>query len=81
MQGVLIAQLFRLQRSEAQEATKLTYYEVAIPLSIACHGVALVVVSIGAFRFWSQQNALFRGKVHAGGWELNSIGVLVFLVS
>lgn len=81
MQGVLVAQLFRLQRSRSQEAFELTYYEVAIPLSIACHCVALVVVTLGAFRFWRQQHAMFRGRVHAGGWELNSIGMLISLVS
>lgn len=81
MQGVLIAQLFRLQRFPPQEQTGLTYFEVAVPLSVACHGIALMVAVIGASRFWRQQSAIVEGTVHAGGWELNSIGFMILLVS
>lgn len=81
MQGVLIAQLFRLQRSISQERSELTYFEVAIPLSVACHCVALLVVAIGAFRFWRQQSSIVSGVVHAGGWELNWTGILIAAVS
>jgi hypothetical protein len=80
MQGVLVAQLFRLQQSFTK-FDHLSFYEVAIPLSVACHAVAIVVALIGAFRFWRQQNAIARGKVYAGGWELNSVGILLFAVS
>ncbi|OQD72297.1 hypothetical protein PENPOL_c001G01231 [Penicillium polonicum] len=79
MQGVLVAQLFRLQRP-SQTVNRLSFYEVGIPLSVACHFVAVVVALIGAFRFWRQQNAIVRGKVYAGGWELNSVGILLFMV-
>lgn len=81
MQGVLIAQLFRLQRFTAQERYGLTYFEVAVPLSVACHGIALLIVLVGAYRFWRQQSSITDGKVLAGGWELNSIGVMISLVS
>lgn len=80
MQGVVIAQLFRLQRSPTEE-DRLKFYEVGIPLSVACHGVAVIVALIGAYRFWRQQSAISRAKVHAGGWELNSVGILLFSVS
>jgi hypothetical protein len=80
MQGVLIAQLFRLQRSN-QDQDRLRFYQVGIPLSVTCHCVAVIVALIGAYRFWRQQSAIARGKVHAGGWELNSVGILLFLVS
>ncbi|KAJ5167634.1 uncharacterized protein N7482_003228 [Penicillium canariense] len=79
MQGVLIAQLFRLQRPTTPE-DRLRFYEVGIPLSVACHCVALLVALIGAYRFWRQQSAISVGKVHAGGWELNSVGILLFLL-
>ncbi|KAJ5385817.1 hypothetical protein N7509_008358 [Penicillium cosmopolitanum] len=79
MQGVLIAQLFRLQRSN-QDQDRLRFYQVGIPLSVTCHCVAVVVALIGAYRFWRQQSAIARGKVHAGGWELNSVGILLFLI-
>ncbi|KOS45185.1 hypothetical protein ACN38_g3935 [Penicillium nordicum] len=77
MQGVFVAQLFRLQRP-SQTVDRLSFYEVGIPLSVACHFVAVIVALIGAFRFWRQQNAIVRGKVYAGGWELNSVGILSF---
>ncbi|KAJ9492965.1 hypothetical protein VN97_g262 [Penicillium thymicola] len=80
MQGVFVAQLFRLQRP-SQTVDRLSFYEVGIPLSVACHFVAVIVALIGAFRFWRQQNAIVRGKVYAGGWELNTVGILSFMVS
>ncbi|KAJ5295309.1 hypothetical protein PENANT_c001G10228 [Penicillium antarcticum] len=80
MQGVLIAQLFRLQRPNT-EVHRLSFHAVGIPLSVACHFVAVLVALIGAFRFWRQQNAISRGKVHAGGWEMNSVGIFLFIVT
>jgi uncharacterized membrane protein YidH (DUF202 family) len=80
MQGVLVAQLFRLQRP-AGNVNRLSFHEVGVPLSVACHFVAIVVALIGAFRFWRQQNAISRGKVYAGGWELNFVGIFLFIVS
>ena len=40
----------------------------------------MVILLLGAYRFWRQQNAILRGKVHAGGWEVNAIGVTVLMV-
>lgn len=81
MQGAIIAQLFRLQRIPVESRdSKLGFYEVGVPLSATCHGIAIVVALIGAYRFWKQQNAVSLGKVYAGGWELNFIGLLVALV-
>lgn len=80
MQGVVIAQLFRLQRAPSEE-DRLRFYQVGIPLSVTCHCVAVLVALIGAYRFWRQQAAISLGKVHAGGWELNSVGILLFAVS
>ncbi|EKV05125.1 hypothetical protein PDIG_38240 [Penicillium digitatum PHI26] len=80
MQGVLVAQLLRLQRP-SEKVDRLSFHEVGIPLSVACHFVAVFVALTGAFRFWRQQNAIARGKVYAGGWELNSVGILLFMVS
>ncbi|KAB8273244.1 hypothetical protein BDV30DRAFT_211080 [Aspergillus minisclerotigenes] len=79
MQGVLIAQLFRLQQ-QPSPTDQLTYYEVAIPLSVTCHCIAVIVAMIGACRFWKQQNAVALGTVYAGGWELNCIGLLIALI-
>jgi hypothetical protein len=78
MQGILIAQLFRLQTSHT---TRFDFYTVGIPLSIAFQCCAMLVSFMGAFRFWRQQSAITRGKVFAGGWELNCIGFLSLVVS
>ncbi|KAJ5966855.1 hypothetical protein N7501_003103, partial [Penicillium viridicatum] len=75
-QGVLIAQLFRLQAAEAL-ADRLGFRRVGTPLSVACHCVAILVALVGAYRFWRQQNAISRGRIYAGGWELNSVGILL----
>lgn len=79
MLGTLIAQLLRLQHSANPEPT-IGFYEIGVPLATACNGVAAIVVLLGAYRFWRQQNALARGKVYAGGWEVVGIGLLVLLV-
>jgi hypothetical protein len=41
----------------------------------------MVILLVGAVRFWRQQSALVRGKIHAGGWELSGIMVFSVLVS
>lgn len=80
MQGVLVAQLFRLQHQTASNS-QLGYYEVGVPLSVACHCAAVLVAFMGAHRFFKQQNAVALGTVYAGGWELYCIGGLIGLVS
>ncbi|GIC92779.1 DUF202 domain-containing protein [Aspergillus udagawae] len=79
MQGVLIAQLFRLQSTTADHA-RLSYYTVGIPLAVTCHVIAILIALMGAHRFWRQQSAVAHGKVKAGGWQLNWIGILIGLV-
>lgn len=80
MQGVLVAQLFRLQQTPGK-FDHLTFYDVATPLSVACHGIAIVIALVGAIRFWRQQFAISRGKVYSGGWEVNTVAILLFCVS
>lgn len=81
MQGVLIAQLFHIQRFMANPTPRFGFYIVGVPLSVLCHCTAILVVGMGAHRFWRQQSAIALGKVHAGGWELNCIGALTAGVS
>ena len=57
------------------------FFVVGTPLACTCIGAAMVIAALGAFRFWRQQNALARGKIHVAGWEMTVIGVLAFLVS
>ncbi|KAF9889434.1 hypothetical protein FE257_007336 [Aspergillus nanangensis] len=76
MQGVLVAQLFRLQHQPSLTGG-LSYYEVGIPLSVTFHSIAILIAVLGAVRFWKQQSAIALGTVYAGGWELNCIGLLI----
>ncbi|PGH05419.1 hypothetical protein GX51_02943 [Blastomyces parvus] len=76
-QGALIAQLFSLQNKQSQDSA-FGFNAVGKPLACACHACAIIVAAVGSYRFWKQQNALARGKVRAGGWELNLAGVCAF---
>ena len=40
----------------------------------------MIILVLGTYRFWRQQNAMLRGKVHAGGWETNAVGILIVVV-
>ena len=77
--AVIIAQLFRLQHTEAPDKT-LGFYVLGIPLASICIVAAILVLGLGAHRFWRQHNAILRGKVHAGGWEINAIAIVILLV-
>jgi len=77
--AIIIAQLFRLQHTEAPDKT-LGFYVLGTPLACVYIVAAIFVLLLGSYRFWRQQNAILRGKVHAGGWELNAVGVTVFMV-
>ncbi|KAI4234408.1 MAG: hypothetical protein LQ349_003815 [Xanthoria aureola] len=67
--GVFIAQLFRLQHSENHDPV-LGFFVLGIPLSCICTGAAIFTNLLGAYRFWRQQNAMLRGKILCGGWEV-----------
>ncbi|KAH7069292.1 hypothetical protein FB567DRAFT_565037 [Paraphoma chrysanthemicola] len=69
MTGVLIAQLFRLQHTSNPDP-KLGFYVIGLPLCLTFIGMAIVVLLVGAYRFWKLQNGLVRGKAHTGGWEV-----------
>ena len=77
--AVIIAQLFRLEHSVKPNKT-FGFYALSIPLSCTCISAAIVILLLGTYRFWRQQNAILRGKVHTGGWEVNAIGVTVLMV-
>ena len=76
----MIAQLYRLQH-RPHPSKVFGYFVLSKPLSMIFHGAALCVVLLGGIRFWRQQSAMARGRVHAGGWELITVGVGSFLVS
>lgn len=77
--GVFIAQLFRLQHTEHHDPV-FGYFVLGIPLSCLCTGAAICVNLLGACRFWRQQNAVLRGKVLSGGWEILATLAVVLVV-
>ncbi|EON62125.1 hypothetical protein W97_01344 [Coniosporium apollinis CBS 100218] len=79
MVGALIAQLFRLQPSPNPDPV-LGYFVLGIPLAAVFICAAIVVTVLGAWRFWRQQNAMVRGRIHAGGWEILVIMVGSLLI-
>jgi uncharacterized membrane protein YidH (DUF202 family) len=78
--GVTIAQLFRLQHSYNPDAD-FGFFVTGTPLAACFIIAAIIVLSLGAIRFWKQQSAIVRGKVIAGGWEINVIMIGSLLVS
>jgi len=45
-----------------------------------CIGTAMVISLVSGWRFWRQQNAMARGKVHVGGWEVYFMGVVGIVI-
>lgn len=80
MLGVIISQLFTLQKSISPDPV-LGYFAVGKPLGAICQVAAMFTLGLGAYRWWRQQNAITRGKALAGGFELTLIGAAVLLVS
>ena len=74
-----MAQLFSLQRSKSAHVT-LGYFTLGKPLAALFQIAAIIVITIGAHRFWRQQMNMSRGKVWAGGWEIYVIMVTMLLV-
>ncbi|KAL0257498.1 hypothetical protein SLS55_008312 [Diplodia seriata] len=72
MTGVMIAQLMRLQHAPNPDP-HYGYHALGKPLAAVFIIAAIAMVILGAFRFWRQQNAIVRGKVFAGGWEILTI--------
>jgi uncharacterized membrane protein YidH (DUF202 family) len=72
MTGVIIAQLFRLQRARSPSPA-FGFFVSGEPLAACFIVSSIVVVLLGAFRFWRQQGAMVRGKVWAGGWEILAV--------
>ncbi|KAF2847920.1 hypothetical protein T440DRAFT_402658 [Plenodomus tracheiphilus IPT5] len=79
MTGVLTSQLFHLQRSPTPNPN-YGFYVIGRPLSAVFISMAIVVLLIGAVRFWRIQRQLLRGKTLVGGWEVLSIMVLSALL-
>jgi len=79
MIGVLVAQLYRLQHAPAPSQI-FGYFVLSKPLASIFQGAALFTALMGAYRFFRQQSAMARGKVHGGGWEVSLVGIFTVVV-
>lgn len=77
--AIIIAQFFRLQHIEQPDAI-IGYYVLSIPLAATCIIAGMIVLLLGFYRFWRQQSAMQRAKVFAGGWDINTVGCITFVV-
>ncbi|KAJ8613187.1 hypothetical protein MRB53_037053 [Persea americana] len=80
MIGVTIAQLFRLQNSGSHDP-EFGYFVLGVPLSVIFIVASIIITTCGGWRFYRQQNALTRGKIHAAGYEVYIVGLVVALLS
>lgn len=80
MLGIYIAQLFRLQHT-LDSGSGFGFFTLGIPLACLCTGAAIVIAVLGAYRFWRQQSAMLRGKIHVWGWDMAAIAFAAFSVS
>ena len=78
--GIIVTQLFRLQHVVHPDQ-QLGYYKIAVPLGCTCIIAGIIILLAGASRFWRLQNALVRGKVLAGGWEVYLTWIIYTSVS
>ncbi|KXH55730.1 hypothetical protein CSAL01_07180 [Colletotrichum salicis] len=69
--GTVVAQLFALQASD----TGFGYTAVGKPLATLCYSFSICIASLGAFRAWRLQRAMFAGKALAGGFELTTLAL------
>ncbi|SLM34067.1 Domain of unknown function DUF202 [Lasallia pustulata] len=80
MLGIYIAQLFRLQHT-LDSGSGFGFFTLGIPLACLCTGAAIVIAVLGAYRFWRQQSAMLRGKIHVWGWDMAAIAFAAFSVT
>ncbi|KAH7391338.1 hypothetical protein BKA64DRAFT_100871 [Cadophora sp. MPI-SDFR-AT-0126] len=81
MLGIVVAQLFRLQRSPTPNP-HFGFFVLGKPLAIICQGAAIYTILIGVFRTWRSQNAIVRGKAISGGYEIVALagGICAILI-
>ncbi|KAF2482510.1 hypothetical protein BDY17DRAFT_238324, partial [Neohortaea acidophila] len=75
--GIIIAQLYRLEHSP-HPSKVYGYYVLSKPVAVVFQSAALCMISIGAIRFFRQQNAMAVGKARSGGWEILFISLGAF---
>ena len=79
MMGITVAQFLVLQHSPKPSHT-FGFHVIGKPIACGCVIAAIVVTLQGSCRFWVQQDAVLRGKIWSGGWDLLLIGFSLLMV-
>ena len=79
MTGITVAQFLTLQHSPDASPT-FGFHVIGKPIACACQVAAILVSLQGAVRFWFQQQAVLRGRIWSGGWDLLIVGAAFLLV-
>lgn len=80
--GVIVTQLFRLPK-EALPSSPLVseFYRLGRPLGLVSISLAVIVILVGGFRCWQQQQYMTSGKVLSCGREIWTVVLLTLGVS
>lgn len=81
MMAATIEQFYPLQAGGTQVPRALTFPDLTKPMAVSFVTASILVVILGFLRFWRQQEAMLRGVIVSGGWEIWGCGILVLLVS
>lgn len=87
MTGIMIAQLMSLERTLAtsdkvrQDIVSRRPFIGGAEIAAAFIAGSIVVVLVGAYRFFMLQEAMVRGKSKGGGWEMWAIFGAILAVS
>ncbi|KAH9220325.1 hypothetical protein DL95DRAFT_252729, partial [Leptodontidium sp. 2 PMI_412] len=80
MMGITVVYIFRVQHPPTPDAS-FGYYILGKSLSYIYQGPAIYTLLNGAFRTWTTQNALIRGKAFSGGFKITVLSAGILLVS
>jgi uncharacterized membrane protein YidH (DUF202 family) len=79
--GVVIAQMSKIQHAiHPDRKHEIKYYVLGVPQAAVCQLLAMVIIVIGACRFFKQEHAIKRGQAHSGGWEVLMTAGLILAV-
>ena len=73
--GIVVAQMSKIARVVRPEHYHMLRYKACI-----CQVVAIIVLLIGSYRFFCEQNAINELGKRTSPWSLLAIGALILLV-
>ena len=74
--GVVVAQMSRINRIVRPDHARMLRNKACL-----CQGLAIVILLIGSYRFFREQNAIKGTGTRASQWSLLAAGILTLAVS